>query len=148
MPMPRRSGGTTLVGVDSVFGPTRITPSSGTMNPAISRRSVVLPQPLGPSRGANSRSRLSRLSSRTAATAPKGLVRPSIWMPAISRGWSLGDGSALGPFDASRPAPTQPGGQRDGHRDDDHGHDGQRGHGLQRSTLVEVVHGHGQRDGP
>src|SRR2546425_939665 len=71
MPMPRRSGGTTPAGVERVADPTRIAPSSGAMKPAIRRRSVVLPQPLGPSSVTNSRSRISRLRSATAVTAQR-----------------------------------------------------------------------------
>src|SRR5688500_5648546 len=55
-------------------------PSSGAMNPARRRRSVVLPQPLGPSSVTNSRSWMSRLNARTATMAPKRLVTRSIWM--------------------------------------------------------------------
>ena len=62
---------------------TRMIPASGVRNPAISRRSVVLPQPLGPSSVTNSRSRTSRLSSRTAATEPYRLDTRSIEMPAM-----------------------------------------------------------------
>src|SRR5215472_15745294 len=83
--MPRRSGGTTPVGVESSVGPTRITPASGAMKPAISRKSVVLPQPLGPSRVTNSRSPITRLRSLTAVTPPKRFVTCSMPMPSIGR---------------------------------------------------------------
>ncbi len=83
--MPRRSGGTTPVGVERVVEPTRITPSSGAMKPAIRRRSVVFPQPLGPSRVTNSWSPISRLRSLTAVTPPKRFVTCSMPIPAIRR---------------------------------------------------------------
>src|SRR5687768_1890592 len=139
MPMPRRSGGTTRVGVESVTSPVRIAPSSGAMKPAISRSRVVFPQPLGPSKVTNSRSRTSSERSRTAVTPPNRLVTRSMRMPAM--------GSAgRRRVEPGAPAPD-PRGQQDRGRDDGHGHDGQRGHGLERAGLVEVVNGHGQRDG-
>src|SRR5687767_3947848 len=82
--MPRRSGGTTLAGVETVAVPTRISPASGAMNPAISRSSVVLPQPDGPSSVTNARTPISSERSRTAVTAPNVFVTRSITMPAIS----------------------------------------------------------------
>ena len=50
MDMLRFSGGSAAPGRDSTRPPTVMVPSSGTMNPAISRSVVVLPQPDGPSR--------------------------------------------------------------------------------------------------
>src|SRR5450830_677412 len=50
--------------------PMRISPAVGVSSPAIMRRSVVLPEPEGPSRTRNSPSRLSRSTSRTAPTSP------------------------------------------------------------------------------
>jgi hypothetical protein len=44
MPMLRFSGGT----FSMRWPPTLIDPESGVLNPAISRKMVVLPQPLGP----------------------------------------------------------------------------------------------------
>src|SRR4029450_1755812 len=50
MLMFRRSGGTTELGEETVLPPTRIAPASGSRNPAIIRKVVVLPQPEGPRR--------------------------------------------------------------------------------------------------
>ena len=49
MPIRRRSGGTIRSGVLSVSESTRTAPACGRSSPAITRSSVVLPQPLGPS---------------------------------------------------------------------------------------------------
>ena len=54
MLMFRRSGGTTEPTDDTTLPPTRISPPSGSRNPAIIRSVVVLPQPDGPSRQTNS----------------------------------------------------------------------------------------------
>ena len=45
-------------------------PEVGATNPAIMRRVVVLPQPLGPSNASSSPSRISIETSSTAASAP------------------------------------------------------------------------------
>src|SRR5882724_4394356 len=74
--MRRRSGGITLPGADSTRSPTRISPASGAMKPATSRRVVVLPQPEGPRSATSSPGRTVRSSPDTAATSPKRLVRP------------------------------------------------------------------------
>src|SRR5579883_1128603 len=55
----------------------RIRPALGSSNPAIMLRSVVLPQPLGPSSVRTSPRRMARLSSRTAVTGPKLLPTPT-----------------------------------------------------------------------
>ena len=52
--MLRCSGGTTAPGREMTRSPTRISPASGAMNPAISRSVVVLPHPEGPSNETNS----------------------------------------------------------------------------------------------
>src|SRR5918996_4716732 len=70
MPTWRRSGGTHAPPATS-SSPTRTVPPSGTSKPAMSRSSVVLPQPLGPSSATNSPLPTSRLASATARTAPK-----------------------------------------------------------------------------
>src|SRR5919204_200311 len=67
------------------FGRTRVTsspcrtmrPASGTSKPAIIRRLVVLPQPLGPSSEKNSPSAIESDTSCTAATRPNPLLTPS-----------------------------------------------------------------------
>src|SRR5882672_2022396 len=76
--MPRRSGGTKspAPGEDTHRSPTWISPRSGFSRPAMRRRVVVFPQPLGPSRVRNSPAFASRLRSFTATTAPKLLTRP------------------------------------------------------------------------
>ena len=56
-------------------------PASGTSNPAIMRRLVVLPHPLGPSNEKNSPSRMTMSTSSTATTSPKVLVMPARWIP-------------------------------------------------------------------
>jgi hypothetical protein len=74
------------------FGPTVVTstprrrmrPSSGCSKPPIMRSVVVFPQPLGPRREKNSPSRMSRETSRTAATLPKLLLTPWRLMPTLS----------------------------------------------------------------
>ena len=68
MLMLRRSGGTTLR-VDEITLPaTRISPPSGSRNPAIMRSVVVLPHPEGPSRQMNSPCPTARLIPSTEVT--------------------------------------------------------------------------------
>src|SRR5215831_15622194 len=55
----------------------RISPASGWTNPAISRSSVVLPQPEGPSSVANSPSGTASDTSATASTSAKRLLSRS-----------------------------------------------------------------------
>ena len=57
------------------FSTTR--PLSGSSNPAIIRRLVVLPQPEGPSIEKNSPSRISSVTQSTAVWLPKRLLTPS-----------------------------------------------------------------------
>src|SRR4029453_16800189 len=152
MPMPRRSGGTTAVGVETPRGPPRIEPSSGVMNPAIRRSSVVLPQPLGPSSVTNSRSPISRLRSRTAVTAPKRLVTRSIWIPATPSSSARAEPPSLGhrPPLAARDAgvaAAEARGEHERRGDDQHGHDGERRDRPQRPGLVEIVDSDRERDG-
>src|SRR5215207_2013985 len=66
----RRSGGTP----DRSAPPRTTRPALGVSNPAKSRINVVLPQPDGPSRQKNSRSKMSSVTSSTAAAAAKRLV--------------------------------------------------------------------------
>src|SRR5690242_5192788 len=51
-------------------------PSSGASSPAIRRKVVVLPAPVGPSRTRNSPSPTARVSRLTASTLPKRLLMP------------------------------------------------------------------------
>src|SRR5262245_28582643 len=55
-----------------------IRPSEGSSKPPTMRRSVVLPQPDGPSSPKNPPRRMSIETASTAATSPKRLVRPRI----------------------------------------------------------------------
>src|SRR5262245_42585100 len=52
----------------------KMSPVVGISSPAIMRRTVVLPPPLGPSRASSSPSWTSKLTSSTAATSPKRLL--------------------------------------------------------------------------
>ena len=63
-----------------------ISPSVGVSNPASMRINVVLPQPEGPSRAKNSRSKISMDRSSIAVKLPKRLV--TFWN--LIRGVSLG----------------------------------------------------------
>src|SRR6516165_4992729 len=74
MPMSRRSGASVVTSTPS----NRIAPVSGSTKPAIERKVVVLPQPLGPSSETSSPSAISRLRSSTATNSPYRLVRPLI----------------------------------------------------------------------
>src|SRR6516165_2112939 len=74
MPMLRRSGGNAVTSRPSK----RMRPESGSTNPAIERRVVVLPQPLGPSSDTSSPSPISMLRSSTAVVAPNRFVKPLI----------------------------------------------------------------------
>ena len=62
----RRLGGTWVTSWPSI----RMRPSSGVSSPATMRRSVVLPQPEGPSRAKNSPSSMDRDTLSTATTLP------------------------------------------------------------------------------
>ena len=55
----------------------KMRPSSGTSKPAIIRRVVVFPQPLGPSSEKNSPSRIASVTLRTASALPKRLLTSS-----------------------------------------------------------------------
>ena len=54
-----------------------MTPESGSSKPAIKRRTVVLPDPLGPSMAKNSPSAISKLTPSTALTSPKLFLTPA-----------------------------------------------------------------------
>ena len=68
----------------------RSRPELGFSKPASIRRSVVLPQPDGPSREKNSRSYMSRVRSSTAVNSPKRLVMFSKRMKGFAAGSSHG----------------------------------------------------------
>src|SRR6058998_2065817 len=101
----------------------RISPASGRRKPAISRSSVVLPQPLGPSSVVN---RPSGMSSDTAATAVTG---PKCFVTASSSTWALSTDESR----EERPAP----GEAPGGGDDEQG-EGQKG-GRQRGRGLQAV---------
>src|SRR3954466_5422873 len=61
----------------------RMSPASGSSNPATMRIVVVLPQPDGPSSVRNSPSRMSIVRSSTAVTSPKRFVTPRILIAAV-----------------------------------------------------------------
>ena len=71
MPMLRFSVGTnTLRSAELTSAePSHTSPASGSSRPAIMRRVVVLPQPLGPSNTSSSPSSTSKLTSFTAGAA-------------------------------------------------------------------------------
>src|SRR5260370_12112784 len=83
--MLRRPGGMTPRGEDSTLPPTRTSPASGSIRPAIIRSVVVLPHPDGPSRQMNSACSTERLIASTEATPLKRLVRFSNSRWAMSR---------------------------------------------------------------
>src|SRR5438105_14143434 len=62
-----------------------IRPSSGVSKPAISRNSVVLPQPEGPSSAKNSPASIASDTRSTAAMAPNRLLAPMISRTGMSR---------------------------------------------------------------
>src|SRR5688572_29574629 len=64
--------------------PVSIVPASASSSPAIVRGSVLLPQPERPTSTANSPSRMSRSTPRTAGTAPKLLCNPLIFTTAMA----------------------------------------------------------------
>ncbi len=71
----RRFGGTVAMSSPSI----RIRPPVGCSKPASMRKSVVLPQPDGPSRAKNSLAAMFSETSSTAATLPNRLDTCSIW---------------------------------------------------------------------
>src|ERR1700722_8472323 len=79
MAIPRWSGGTSLIRLPSSLMSPWVTDS----NPAIIRRSVDFPHPLGPTRTANCPSATSKLTPLMTSTAPKFLRTFSMEMVAI-----------------------------------------------------------------
>src|SRR5215218_2125471 len=73
MPMLRRWTGTSVTS----FPPRRTWPCSGRTNPAITRSSVVLPEPEGPRRLVNEPGAKSRLTSSRTRVGPNDLVTSS-----------------------------------------------------------------------
>ena len=74
MPMLRRSGATNTPAAALKTGRSsiQISPDRGCSNPAIQRKVVVLPQPLGPSKVNNSPLPTSKDTPRSARTSPLG----------------------------------------------------------------------------
>ncbi len=70
MPMLRWLGGLCVMSSPSMV----MVPAVGSSKPAIMRRVVVLPQPLGPRKETNSPGSTDRLKSSTAVVAPKVLA--------------------------------------------------------------------------
>jgi len=69
MPKPRSRAGMRASSAPS----SRMWPPSGSANPAMSRSSVVLPQPEGPSKQTNSGAVAVKVMSSSARTAPNAL---------------------------------------------------------------------------
>ena len=63
-------------------------PESGVSKPAIMRKTVVLPDPEGPSNVMNSPARMSRFTPSTALTVPKDLARLRISIKATEKPYS------------------------------------------------------------
>ncbi len=81
MPVSRRCAGRSVMSRP----PKRIRPASGAVNPAMQRRSVVLPQPDGPSRKKISPPATDALTSSSAVTAPNRLRKCSMLIGTIAR---------------------------------------------------------------
>src|SRR3954466_3017979 len=73
--MLRPSGGTVRAGEDRTLSPTTISPAEGSMNPAIKRNVVVLPQPDGPNKQTNWPCSMRKDTPSTAVAAPNRLPR-------------------------------------------------------------------------
>src|SRR6266849_10101788 len=82
--MPRCSGGKVLAGDEISLSPTRISPLSGVMKPAIKRKVVVLPQPDGPSRHIRRPWSIAKFTLSTTVNGPYFLVSPHSSTDAIS----------------------------------------------------------------
>jgi hypothetical protein len=93
-PILRRYGGSRTTERPAM----RTSPVVGTSRPAMMRRSVVLPQPLGPRKEMNSPRSTRSAMSRSAVTDPKFLPSASIST----------DARALGSFAAEGAAPRAP----------------------------------------
>ena len=83
MPMPRRFIGTETPFAEScsVMSPIRINPESGRSSPAMQRKVVVLPQPLGPRSVKSLPSGTSKATSRAARTGSPLSVGYSVLRP-------------------------------------------------------------------
>src|ERR1700739_1101912 len=100
--------------------PKRTSPASGRSRPASTRKSVVFPEPEGPSRARNSLSAAARETSFSAGKRPKLLLTPRISSAFAAS--ASGDGELLGesPFETrldhqgDEAEPGQEGGGREG----------------------------------
>ena len=106
MPTRRFSGGIVRPGPATTSSETTTQPASGCSKPAITRSSVVLPQPDGPSTAISSPRSISRFSSRTASIAPNDFDSPRTRTWLIPRATSGSSTHAEAAGDASTsPAP-------------------------------------------
>ena len=121
----------------------RMSPASGSSNPATIRIVVVLPQPDGPSSVRNSPSRMSIERSSTAVTSPKRFVTPRMLIAGVvsliggvilsrrrREPYSSAAMPGLGLEATLRDEPTDLRGHDDDHGDDED-HDGHRDHRRQ-----------------
>src|SRR5262249_617756 len=172
MLMPRRSGGTAAPGPDRRWGPTQISPASGSRNPATRRSVVVLPHPDGPRSDTTSPWRTSRVRSRTAATsAPNRLLRPfrttsaisleppahpivrtafGLWPPPPPTGGRGGPDNTRtrsSDLDLEEALAEEPLAHGDHHQGDEEQENSQTGDGLPQPLLVERVDDDGDHAG-
>ncbi len=70
MPMRRFSGASAIPGRDTTLPARRISPSCTASKPAMQRSTVVLPQPLGPSRQPMAPRASEKLKPRTTTCSP------------------------------------------------------------------------------
>src|SRR5712691_7943696 len=82
--MPRCSGGKVFAGDEISLSPTRTSPLSGVMKPAIKRKVVVLPQPDGPNRHTRRPWSIAKFTLSTTVNAPYFFVSPRSSTAAIS----------------------------------------------------------------
>ena len=106
MPTRRFSGGIVRPGPATTSSETTTQPASGCSKPAITRSSVVLPQPDGPSTAISSPRSISRFSSRTASIAPNDFDSPRTrtWLMPRAASGSSTQADAAGDASTS-PAP-------------------------------------------
>src|SRR3954471_7470660 len=121
MPIRRCSGGTHAPGPARTRPPTSTVPPSGSSKPAISRSSVVLPQPLGPRMANSSPGSTASVAGRTARTAPKAFSTPrrTIVPPPGIRWGLLVAGHGVGPAGLSVAALLQLRAGQESHEDDE-----------------------------
>src|SRR5579872_213418 len=131
--MPRWCGASTEPGAETRRPPTTISPASGSAKPAKSRRSVVFPQPDGPSTHTSAPSGTERSSASITGTSPKRLTRPRSSNVAISAA-QLRRSNAHGP----QPIHQDQNAERQHHQEEAQHRDATRVAGF-----VEVVHEHG-----